>query len=223
MRGSPRLTMEFVGWVQQEALNERFDSIDVVVVPSLWPEPFGLVMIEAMAAGTPVIAWPCGSTSEVIEPGRSGFLVETIDEAVAADDAAGFDQPGGSELRPGLRGVGDPPGIDEAFQHAGDGRGLHAERGGDVHGHHAALAAALTVAGISREEFAPLSEALGVDIAISPRLLAAGAILGPWAGAVSGALIGTGALPRRPGQRRDGARHGDPDRRASIGTRPGRA
>ena len=46
-------------------------------------------MIEAMAAGTPVIAWDCGSTREVIDEGVSGFLVDSIDEAVAAVEAAG--------------------------------------------------------------------------------------------------------------------------------------
>ncbi len=55
-----------------------------LLFPIDWPEPFGLVMIEAMAAGTPVIAWRKGSTPEVIETGRSGFLVDSIDEAVAA-------------------------------------------------------------------------------------------------------------------------------------------
>ncbi|WP_156449654.1 glycosyltransferase, partial [Caulobacter sp. CCH9-E1] len=49
-----------------------------------WPEPFGLVMIEAMACGTPVIAWNCGSVPEVVEPGVTGFIVEDLDAAVAA-------------------------------------------------------------------------------------------------------------------------------------------
>jgi glycosyltransferase involved in cell wall biosynthesis len=49
-----------------------------------WPEPFGLVMIEAMACGTPVIAWRCGSVPEVVDEGVTGFVVQTIDEAVDA-------------------------------------------------------------------------------------------------------------------------------------------
>jgi glycosyltransferase involved in cell wall biosynthesis len=49
-----------------------------------WPEPFGLVMIEAMICGTPVIAWRKGSVPEVIEPGVSGFIVDSVDEAVEA-------------------------------------------------------------------------------------------------------------------------------------------
>ncbi len=53
-----------------------------------WPEPFGLVMIEAMAAGTPVIATPCGSVSEIISHTKNGFIVRSIDEAVRAVEAA---------------------------------------------------------------------------------------------------------------------------------------
>lgn len=61
--------------------------------PIDWPEPFGLVMIEAMACGTPTIAWPCGSVPEIIENGVTGFVVSSIDEAVAAVGAcAGFDR-----------------------------------------------------------------------------------------------------------------------------------
>jgi glycosyltransferase involved in cell wall biosynthesis len=52
--------------------------------PIDWPEPFGLVLIEAMACGTPVIAWRCGSVSEIIEHGKTGFIVDSEDEAVRA-------------------------------------------------------------------------------------------------------------------------------------------
>src|SRR5581483_2039744 len=55
-----------------------------LLFPIDWPEPFGLVMIEAMAVGTPVIAWRCGSVSEIVEPGITGFVVESIEEAVDA-------------------------------------------------------------------------------------------------------------------------------------------
>src|SRR5262245_55012362 len=55
-----------------------------LLFPVDWPEPFGLVMIEAMICGTPTVAWRNGSVPEVIEPGVSGFIVESIDEAVAA-------------------------------------------------------------------------------------------------------------------------------------------
>ena len=55
-----------------------------LLFPINWPEPFGLVMIEAMACGTPVIAWPRGSVPEVIEDGVTGFIVESEADAVAA-------------------------------------------------------------------------------------------------------------------------------------------
>ncbi|MBX4159010.1 glycosyltransferase, partial [Lactiplantibacillus plantarum] len=57
---------------------------DALLFPIDWPEPFGLVMIEAMACGTPVVAFRCGSTPEVIEDGATGFLVDTMEQAVAA-------------------------------------------------------------------------------------------------------------------------------------------
>jgi glycosyltransferase involved in cell wall biosynthesis len=55
-----------------------------LIFPINWPEPFGLVMIEAMACGTPVIAFNCGSVPEVMDDGITGFIVNNIDEAVAA-------------------------------------------------------------------------------------------------------------------------------------------
>ncbi len=55
-----------------------------VLFPIDWPEPFGLVMIEAMACGTPVVAWRRGSVPEIIEHGVSGFIVENEAEAIHA-------------------------------------------------------------------------------------------------------------------------------------------
>ena len=54
-----------------------------LLFPINWPEPFGLVMIEAMACGTPVIAYPSGSVPEVLEESRTGFLVNNEQEADA--------------------------------------------------------------------------------------------------------------------------------------------
>jgi glycogen synthase len=54
-----------------------------LLFPIDWPEPFGLVMIEAMACGTPVVAFPCGSAPEIIQDGVSGCLVQSIEEGVA--------------------------------------------------------------------------------------------------------------------------------------------
>ena len=81
--------IEFVGEIGDADKPAFLGGARTMLFPIDWPEPFGLVMIEAMAAGTPVIAWPCGSTAEVIEHGRSGFIVDSIDEAVAAVEAAG--------------------------------------------------------------------------------------------------------------------------------------
>src|SRR5665213_528601 len=55
-----------------------------LLFPIDWPEPFGLVMIESLACGTPVIAWNNGSVPEVITDGETGFVVDAIDQAVKA-------------------------------------------------------------------------------------------------------------------------------------------
>ena len=55
-----------------------------LLFPIDWPEPFGLVVIEAMACGTPVVARQCGSVPELIGAGRTGFVVDTFDELVDA-------------------------------------------------------------------------------------------------------------------------------------------
>jgi glycosyltransferase involved in cell wall biosynthesis len=81
--------IEFVGEIADADKAEFLGNARALLFPIDWPEPFGLVMIEAMACGTPVIAWQCGSTREVIEHGRSGFLVDSVEEAVAAVGAIG--------------------------------------------------------------------------------------------------------------------------------------
>jgi glycosyltransferase involved in cell wall biosynthesis len=64
-----------------------------LLFPIDWPEPFGLVMLEAMACGTPTIAFRCGSVPEVLEQGVTGYIVDSIDEAVAAmKQVDGFDR-----------------------------------------------------------------------------------------------------------------------------------
>lgn len=74
----------FVGEIGEEQKQEFLANAYALLFPIDWPEPFGLVMIEAMACGTPVIAWPRGSVPEVIRDGETGFLVDSIDAAVAA-------------------------------------------------------------------------------------------------------------------------------------------
>src|SRR5262249_26359697 len=55
-----------------------------LLFPIDWPEPFGLVMIEALACGTPVVAWRQGSVPEVVTDGVTGFVVDSVEEAVRA-------------------------------------------------------------------------------------------------------------------------------------------
>ncbi len=76
--------VEFVGEVSDQEKNELLGGAAALLFPIDWPEPFGLVMIEAMACGTPVIAWDCGSVPEIVAPGETGFVVHSEDEAVDA-------------------------------------------------------------------------------------------------------------------------------------------
>lgn len=76
--------IEFIGEVGDAGKPGFLADAAALLFPIDWPEPFGLVMIEAMSAGTPVVAWRNGSVPEVIEHGASGFIVESIDDAVAA-------------------------------------------------------------------------------------------------------------------------------------------
>jgi glycosyltransferase involved in cell wall biosynthesis len=79
-----RSFVEFLGEVGGRAKDEFLGNARALLFPIDWPEPFGLVMIEALACGTPVIAWPCGSVPEVITNGVSGFVVNGIEQAAEA-------------------------------------------------------------------------------------------------------------------------------------------
>ncbi|TQF84880.1 glycosyltransferase family 4 protein [Elioraea sp. Yellowstone] len=76
--------VEFVGEVDDAGKQRLLAESRALLFPIDWPEPFGLVMIEAMACGTPVIAWRCGSVPEVVEPGVTGFIVASEAEAAEA-------------------------------------------------------------------------------------------------------------------------------------------
>ena len=76
--------IEFIGEIGDAGKSAFLGGAEALLFPIDWPEPFGLVMIEAMACGTPVIAFECGSTPEVVEPGLTGYIVRTEDEAVEA-------------------------------------------------------------------------------------------------------------------------------------------
>src|SRR5262245_20096272 len=78
--------IEFVGEFSREEKEKFLGDACALLFPIDWPEPFGLVMIEAMACGTPVIAYRAGAVPEVVDPGLTGFFVENIEEAVEALD-----------------------------------------------------------------------------------------------------------------------------------------
>ncbi|WP_269516109.1 glycosyltransferase family 4 protein [Brevundimonas subvibrioides] len=80
--------IEFIGEIGDHQKSAFLGGAEALLFPIDWPEPFGLVMIEAMACGTPVVAFRCGSTTEVIEDGATGFLVDTMEQAIAAADRA---------------------------------------------------------------------------------------------------------------------------------------
>ena len=76
--------VEFLGEITEHEKELLLGHAMALLFPVDWPEPFGLVMIEAMACGTPVIALNRGSVSEVIQDGVSGFIVDTVDQAISA-------------------------------------------------------------------------------------------------------------------------------------------
>jgi glycosyltransferase involved in cell wall biosynthesis len=74
------VNVEYVGEVDLAAKNELFGNAMAMLFPIQWDEPFGLVMIEAMACGTPVLALPGGSVSEVVRNGASGWICSGVDD-----------------------------------------------------------------------------------------------------------------------------------------------
>jgi hypothetical protein len=76
--------VEYIGEIGEDGKDEFLGNAAALLFPIDWPEPFGLVMVEAMARGTPVLAFRHGSVPEVVEPGVTGSVVESVDEAVDA-------------------------------------------------------------------------------------------------------------------------------------------
>ena len=72
-----------MGEIDERQKQAFLGNAAALLFPICWPEPFGLVMVEAMACGTPVIAFQAGSVPEIIEDGLTGFVVDP-DEAIAA-------------------------------------------------------------------------------------------------------------------------------------------
>ncbi len=86
----PEIDGEQISFVGEVSLTEKwnlFSKARAFLFPIQWPEPFGMVMIEAMAAGTPVLAFPEGSVPEVVSDGISGFVVGDIEEMIERVDA----------------------------------------------------------------------------------------------------------------------------------------
>jgi glycosyltransferase involved in cell wall biosynthesis len=83
----PRLDhplVEFIGEVGEKDRAALLGGARALLFPIDWPEPFGLVMIESLAFGTPVVARPAGSAAEIIEDGRTGLIADTVVGLVAA-------------------------------------------------------------------------------------------------------------------------------------------
>jgi glycosyltransferase involved in cell wall biosynthesis len=76
--------VEYIGEINDGEKQAFLGGASALLFPIDWPEPFGLVQVEAMACGTPIVAWRRGSVPEVIDEGVTGFMVEDIDEAIAA-------------------------------------------------------------------------------------------------------------------------------------------
>ena len=76
--------VEFIGEINEHQKTQFLGNARALLFPIDWPEPFGLSMIEAMACGTPVLAFRCGSVPEIVDEGVTGAIVETMDDAIAA-------------------------------------------------------------------------------------------------------------------------------------------
>ena len=81
--------VEFIGEIGEREKSEFLGNAKALLFPIDWPEPFGLVMIESMQCGTPVVAWNCGSVPEVIDDGVTGHVVDSMDAAVSAVEKVG--------------------------------------------------------------------------------------------------------------------------------------
>jgi glycosyltransferase involved in cell wall biosynthesis len=81
--------VEFIGEIGDADKNDFLGRAHALLFPIDWPEPFGLVLIESLACGTPVIAFRSGSVPEIIQDGVTGFIVEGVEQAVEADGRVG--------------------------------------------------------------------------------------------------------------------------------------
>jgi glycosyltransferase involved in cell wall biosynthesis len=84
--------VEYIGEIGEGEKSEFLGNAGALIFPIDWPEPFGIVMIESLATGTPVIAYRQGSVPEVITHGHDGFIVTNIDDAVTAAASTTIDR-----------------------------------------------------------------------------------------------------------------------------------
>jgi glycosyltransferase involved in cell wall biosynthesis len=76
--------IEYVGFLQGKPLNDFLSNAKALIVPSTFPEPFGMVSLEALASGTPVIGLSVGATAEIIEDNKTGFIISETDQSSRA-------------------------------------------------------------------------------------------------------------------------------------------
>jgi glycosyltransferase involved in cell wall biosynthesis len=76
--------IEYLGEICEHEKTDFLGNAIALLFPIVWPEPFGLVMVEALACGTPIIAYPNGSVPEIVEHGVNGFIATNVGEAVAS-------------------------------------------------------------------------------------------------------------------------------------------
>jgi glycosyltransferase involved in cell wall biosynthesis len=76
--------VEYIGEINEAQKSDFLGHASALLFPIDWPEPFGLVMIEALACGVPVVAFRGGSVSEILDDGETGFIVDSVEEAIEA-------------------------------------------------------------------------------------------------------------------------------------------
>ncbi len=84
MRDAPPDLVEYLGELERNEISELLGKATATLMPLRWHEPFGLVVVESLAVGTPVVAWRMGAMPEIVDDGDTGFLVDDVDGAVAA-------------------------------------------------------------------------------------------------------------------------------------------
>ena len=109
--------VEFMGEIGDSEKSAFLGNAQALLFPIDWPEPFGLVMIEAMACGTPVIAWRCGSVPEIVDHGETGFHRRDGGRGSSRADTPAGDRatPSSGRIRTTLHGHGDGPQLSAAL------------------------------------------------------------------------------------------------------------